>query len=216
LWKRTSTGRALQVRSTSTPVNRRAATKAQISSPRCAQDLTGAGHLFHFRSHGSRDIGRGEKPRLEGAYALSHKLAGHVSIATDRPPATVCELPCVDCGVGVQTLTEIGSGPSGAEGGRWTCPWRSHSMQDFEDVNYQPRSVKCVKCERIFIKNERIERFCPGCLRSQRAEKFGLGTCGRCGEEFDRRAPSQRYCSDDCRESSRREGIGYGQRLQEA
>jgi hypothetical protein len=32
-------------------------------------------------------------------------------------------------------------------------------MNDFEDANYQPRSVKCDKCQRIFIKNERSDAF---------------------------------------------------------
>jgi hypothetical protein len=75
-------------------------------------------------------------------------------------------------------------------------------MHDFEDANWQPRSVKCNKCKRIFIKNERSQRFCLGCVRSQRDEKFGLAICGRCGNGFGRKASSQRYCSDGCREST--------------
>jgi hypothetical protein len=83
--------------------------------------------------------------------------------------------------------------------GRWTWLWRSHAMHEFE--NWQPRSVKCDRCKRIFIKNERSERFCSGCcVRSKRTERFGLGICGRCGTEFGRKASSQRYCSDGCRE----------------
>jgi hypothetical protein len=34
-------------------------------------------------------------------------------------------------------------------------------MNNFEDASYQHRSAKCDKCERIFIKNKRSERFCP-------------------------------------------------------
>jgi hypothetical protein len=82
-------------------------------------------------------------------------------------------------------------------------------MHEFEEADWQPRSVRCNKCKRIFIKNERRERFCLGCVRSQRAEKFGIAICGRCGNEFGRKASSQRYCSDGCRES-RGDGIGYG------
>jgi hypothetical protein len=34
--------------------------------------------MFHLCSHGNRDIGRGAKPRLEGAHVVRHRLSrGH-------------------------------------------------------------------------------------------------------------------------------------------
>jgi ROS/MUCR transcriptional regulator protein len=112
----------------------------------------------------------------------SSSRAGPVSIASSEPPSTsdislrcapmiaLCGLPCVACRVGVQTRTGSDRDPSGA--GRWTWLWWSHAMYDFEGANWQPRSVKCEKCKRIFIKNERSARFCSGCVISKRAERL--------------------------------------------
>jgi hypothetical protein len=68
---------------------------------------------------------------------------------------------------------------------------------DYDD--FQPRSAECGVCGRIFLKNEIGERYCHGCVKTQRLKKCGTGVCGKCGNEFPRKVMRQRFCSEDCR-----------------
>jgi hypothetical protein len=50
------------------------ALSCQLAARLSQRGLTGAVPVFHICSHGSRDARRGEKPWLEGAYALRQRL----------------------------------------------------------------------------------------------------------------------------------------------